>query len=78
VQNGAQPSDWKPVPTIGPGVSEIRIRTKDQYRVCYLATFAEGVYVLHAFHKTTQRTSEADLELARSRLRHVLQHRQQR
>lgn len=35
----------------------------------YVATFAEAVYVLHAFAKKTQRTSPRDLALAQSRLR---------
>ena len=26
VQHGNEPDDWKPMPTIGPGVREIRIR----------------------------------------------------
>ena len=31
----------------------------------YLARFAEGVYVLHAFEKKTRQTRKADIELAR-------------
>ena len=34
----------------------------------YVAKFAEGIYVLHVFQKKTQKTSELDLELTRSRL----------
>jgi phage-related protein len=30
----------------------------------YVAKFEEGIYVLHAFEKKTQRMSKADLELA--------------
>ncbi len=56
--------------TIGPGVREIRVRdASGAYRVIYVATFAEAVYVLHAFAKKTQRTSPRDLALAQSRLR---------
>ena len=33
----------------------------------YVAKFAEGIYVLHVFQKKTQKTSELDLELTRSR-----------
>lgn len=39
------------------------------YRVVYLATRAEAVYVLHAFQKKTQKTALRDLELARRRLK---------
>jgi phage-related protein len=56
--------------TIGPGVREIRVRdASGAFRVIYVATFAEAVYVLHAFVKKTQRTSQRDLMLAQLRLR---------
>lgn len=72
VQRGLDPDDWKPMATIGPGVREIRVRdASGAYRVVYVATFAEAVYVLHAFQKKTQRTSARDLALARTRLREV-------
>ena len=68
VQKGRNPDDWKPMPTIGPGVNEIRIRDDSgAYRVIYVAKFSYTVYVLHCFRKKTQRTSKPDLELAESR-----------
>ncbi len=42
---------------VGPGVYEVRIRTAVEHRVFYVAKFAEGVYVLHAFQKKTQQTA---------------------
>lgn len=75
VQAGLMPDDWKPMPTIGPGVSELRIRTTTAHRVIYTARFGEAVYVLHAFEKRTRRTRQVDLELARTRLRAVLNRR---
>ncbi len=59
VQQGQEPSDWKPMPAVGPGVREIRIHSEGEYRVFYVASFAEGVYVLHSFQKKTQRTPPA-------------------
>ena len=60
--------------SIGPGVREIRVRnTTGAYRVVYVANFAEAVYVLHAFHKKTQRTSARDIALAQLRLRGLKQ-----
>ena len=54
--------------SIGPGCREIRVRDKDgTFRVFYIATIGETVYVLHAFQKKTQKTSKADLDLARQR-----------
>ena len=72
VQRGLDPDDWKPMTTIGSGVREVRVRhTSGAYRVVYVASFAEAVYVLHAFAKKTQRTTPHDLDLARARLREL-------
>ena len=76
VQIGDTPSDFKPMPTIGLGVEEIRIRTEDAYRIFYVARFAEAVYVLHAFQKKTQKTSKLDIEIGQRRYQHMLQYRQ--
>jgi len=77
VQQGLEPDDWKALVGIGPGVYELRIRTVVEHRVFYVAKFAEGVYVLHAFQKKTQQTAQRDLELARERYREVLSQRQE-
>jgi phage-related protein len=72
VQMGRDPSDWKPMPTIGAGVREIRIRDADgAYRVIYITTFSDAVHVLHAFEKKTHKTARRDLELAATRLRQL-------
>jgi phage-related protein len=67
VQNGLDPSDWKPIQVIGPGVREIRIHIFGEWRVIYVAKLREAVYVLHAFQKKTQKTSRHDIDLARRR-----------
>jgi len=72
VQYGDDPKDWKPMNSIGPGVREIRIReASGAFRVIYLATRPEGVYVLHCFQKKTQQTSQRDVALAKARLKAV-------
>lgn len=54
--------------TVGPGCREIRIRTgTGAYRVIYVATIGETVYVLHYFEKKTQRTTKGDIDLAKKR-----------
>ena len=54
--------------SIGPGVREIRMReSTGAFRVIYVATFADAVFVLHCFRKTTQKTSREDLALAKRR-----------
>ncbi len=68
IQNGKQPDDFKPMPSIGKGVEEIRIwDDSGTYRVIYTARMANAVYVLHAFQKKTQATSKQDIELAKKR-----------
>jgi phage-related protein len=68
VQTGAEPTDWKPMTAIGPGCREIRIRDDSgAYRVLYVATVGDAVYVLHCFQKKTQRTAKADLDVGKAR-----------
>lgn len=72
VQRGLDPDGWKPMQTIGAGVREIRVRdASGAFRVIYVAAYAEAVYVLHAFAKKTQRTSQRDLALAQSRFKEL-------
>ncbi len=79
VQQGQPPDDWKPMPTIGIGVSEIRIRNQaGAYRVIYVAKFEEAVYVLHCFEKKSQRTSRPDLDLASARYKTLVRRRSRR
>ena len=60
------------MPSTGPGVQEIHIHTGLEHHVFYVAKFAEGVYVLHAFEKRTGKTPKRDLDLARDRFRTLL------
>jgi phage-related protein len=69
------PSDWKPMPSVGGGDQEIRIHCDNEYRVIYLAKLAEAVYVLHAFEKKTRKTPQAAMKVARRRLQLLLSHR---
>ena len=72
VQCGLEPADWKAMPTMGPGVKEIRVRdASGAFRVIYLATRPEAVYVLHCFQKKTRKTPVSDIDLARRRLKTV-------
>lgn len=72
VQTGSEPTNWKPMVDIGQGVKEIRIKEDDgQYRVIYVAKFADAVHVLHAFQKKTKRTAKADIDLARKRYNEI-------
>ena len=76
IQRGLGPSDSRPLPDLGSGVSEIRIHTDVEHRVFYVARFPEAVYVLHACEKRTRKTSRADAALIRRRCREVIRFRQ--
>jgi phage-related protein len=53
-------------------VREVRIRDEaGAFRVIYIATLADAVYVLHAFQKKTPQTAQRDLDLAAARLRQI-------
>lgn len=72
IQLGLEPSDWKPMTTIGAGVREIRIRDETgAFRIIYVTRIEDAVYVLHAFQKKTQQTAKRDLDIATARLRQI-------
>ncbi len=71
VQRGLMPSDFKPMLEVGSGAYEIRIHILGEWRVIYVAKFDDAVYVLHAFHKKTQKTRREDIELAARRYRQI-------
>jgi phage-related protein len=71
VQAGLMPSDWKPMLNVGAGAYEIRVHALGEWRVIYVAKFANRVYVLHAFQKKTQQTRKEDIELAAVRYKQL-------
>ncbi len=73
VQRGEQPDDFKPMPSIGKGVEEIRVwDDSGTFRIVYTARLGDSVYVLHAFQKKTQATPKHDIDLARTRYLELL------
>jgi phage-related protein len=73
VQQGKLPDDFKPMPEIGKGVEELRVREEAGiFRVIYVANFVDVVYVLHAFQKKTQKTSKLDKETAKLRFKQLM------
>lgn len=73
IQQGMNPNDWKPMTSIGAGVREVRIHVDGEYRIIYLTKYEEGIYILHAFSKKTQKTPKKDIDIAKARLREVMQ-----
>ena len=53
-----------------------RIHVGDAYRILYVAKFKEGVYILHAFQKKTQKASKKDLDRGRQRYKEMILHRE--
>lgn len=72
VQAGYDPTDWKPLTAIGPGVREIRVRGgSGAFRVIYRASLPDRIVVLHAFQKRTQQTPKREIDLASARFREL-------
>ena len=72
VQRGVEPMDWKPMKTVGAGVREIRVRdATGAFRVIYVLSKVDAIYVLNAFQKKTQKTPKHELALATLRLKLV-------
>jgi phage-related protein len=63
----------RPMPGVGAGVAEMRVKAADgSFRVFYYTASSRGVLVFHAFAKKTQKTPPLEIELARNRLRELL------
>ena len=72
LQDAQEPLDWKPMKSIGPGAREIRIRAHaGAFRIVYLATRPEAIYVLHCFQKKSPKTARTDVALARRRFKAI-------
>jgi len=72
VQFGGEPTDFKPMPIVGTGAYEIRVRdASGAFRVIYVAKFEAAIYVLHAFQKKTQKTAKSDIDLAQVRYKMI-------
>jgi len=77
VQVGLDPLDFKPMPSVGRGVYEIRVREqgRNTVRVFYVTKFEEAIYVLHAFEKKTQATPKRNIEIGKQRYRTLVEQR---
>ncbi len=71
IQSGLEPTDWKPLNIVGSGVKEIRIHILGEWRVIYVAKLQDAIYVLHTFQKKARTTNRQDIELARTRYKHI-------
>lgn len=64
LQTGQNPSDWTPTVAVGLGCAQIRVyHSGETYRLSYVASIGDTVYVLHASQKQGPQTAESDLAL---------------
>ena len=72
VQSGLEPSNWKPMKSVGTGVKEIGIfEESGMFRVLYVANLKGKLHVLHAFQKKIEKTEKHDIQLAKARLKAI-------
>jgi phage-related protein len=72
LQQGERPSDYRPLPSIGAGVYELRDEDdRAWYRVIYLSRTHDVIYVLHCFEKKGREMPRREFEMARRRLKAV-------
>ena len=72
LQQGERPADYRPLPSIGAGVFELRDQDERAwYRVVYLSRINDVIYVLHCFEKKGREMPRRDFETARRRFKAV-------
>jgi len=58
--------------SVGSGCREVRVRDSgDAYRVLYVASIGDTVFVLHCFQKKSQRTATSDINLGKQRYKQM-------
>jgi phage-related protein len=74
LQKGLTPDcEARRMESVGKGVWELK--TADErtwYRVIYMTRIGDKLYVLHAFEKSSRKTDQRDLDVAKFRLKQVL------
>ena len=72
LQQGERPRDYRPLPSIGTGVFELRDQEERAwYRVVYLSRINDVIYVLHCFEKKSREMPRKEFEKAKQRLKAV-------
>ena len=69
LQQGLRPLHYRPMTkAIGPGVAELKVKYRGEYRAFYTVSLGQAVYIISAFRKKTQKTPKAEIDLAKARL----------
>ncbi|BAV77776.1 phage-like protein [Pseudomonas chlororaphis subsp. aurantiaca] len=61
----------KQLSSVGAGATELIINGSPAYRCIYIAKYADTVFVLHSFVKTTNRTDRHAMSVAEDRLKEL-------
>jgi phage-related protein len=68
----------KPLKGFGSGVFEVALKFRtDAFRVVYAVQLGDALWVVHAFQKKSTsgiKTSQADLDLVRQRIKQIVEH----
>ena len=72
LQQGERPTDSRPLPSVGPGVFELRDQDERAwYRLIYLSRVHDVINILHCFEKKGREMPRRDFETAKRRFRLV-------
>jgi phage-related protein len=72
LQQGERPRNYRPLPSIGSGVCELRDQdARGWYRVVYLSRIDDVIYVLHCFEKKSREMPGKDFQRSKQRLKTV-------
>jgi phage-related protein len=65
LQQGEKPSNYRPLPSVGTGVFELRDQDERAwYRAIYLSRINNVIYVLHCFEKKSREMPRKDFQRA--------------
>jgi phage-related protein len=72
LQLGEKPIDYRPLPSLGMGVFELREQDeRGWYRIIYLSRVRDAIHVLHCFEKKSREMPRKDFEIAKRRFKEV-------
>lgn len=73
VLHSKEPDNWEAFPSVGQGVRGIKIQIGGHFRVLYIEKMNNKVHILHAYEKKSQKTRQMDIDLAKPRLKKLLE-----
>jgi phage-related protein len=72
LQQGEEPSDYRPLPGIGKGLFELRDQDESGwYRVVYLSRIDDVIHVVHAFEKDSLEIPKKDVKTIQQNCKRV-------